>query len=652
MFSEMKLGAQIGLGFAAILSLLLFISVSAYVGLKNSVDGFNDYQELANATNFVNQLQPALLMAQIGAANYVAHREAAGIEEYHQREKRLLELLGEAPRLLRHEELVAQAEKIGVAVTEYGRSFQQIVTLIEKSEKVRTQLLEPNAEGMETSLAVILDAAFKQENVEVLNFGSRVGAALARGRLFMAKFLQTSSHDEASKAMEEMGERFGRHAALLESAIDDEQQEKLLEKFQDHWRGYQRGIKEIRDLIDQRDRLIKEGLQRLGPEMTAAAGTIRDAVQADQMSIGEQVKKANEGSVLHELLWMSGGTMLLGIMLSVFLTRAIKRPLGGEPAEMERIAKRIAAGDLTMDFHAGPAPTGVYAAMAAMVGSLKDLISQVVASTHQLTAFAEELARVARDTSHGMQQQQQETDKVATAMNEMAATVHEVARSTGNAVNAASQSDQAACEGRHVVGGVVDSINGLAGEVGKAANVIQELTTESEAIGKVLEVIGSIADQTNLLALNAAIEAARAGEAGRGFAVVADEVRSLAQRTQTSTKEIQQIVERIQGSANRAVDVMAGGNTRVAGSVRQAALAGDALDAIVHSVASIRDMNLQIASTAEEQAAVAEDMNRNIIAIKDATTQTALGAAHTEAASQQLTDLATQLQGLVERFHV
>ena len=650
MFSQMKLGAQIGFGFVTILSLLLFISTLAYIGLSNAVDGFNNYQGLANSTNFVNRLQPALLIAQIDAENYVAHREQTSIDSYHNHKRELLDLLAAAPKMLKQVDLITRAEKIKKEALEYDSNFEQILTLINRVDKIRTEKLEPNAKGMETALTQILDAAFIQGSVEVLNYGARVAAALTRGQLFMARFLQTSSHDDANQAMEEMGERFGKHAAYLESSIDDPQQERLLKIFQKHWREYQLGIKEIRDVIEQRDQLIKTGLHRLASEIGTVASEIQEGVLADQKAIGERVKKSNEGAAVIELLWLSGGAMLVGIVLAIFLTRAIKRPLGGEPAEMERIAKRIADGDLTINFKSDS--TGVYAAMVTMVDGLKDLISQVVKSTSQLTAFAEDLAQVARESSQEIQQQQHKTDIVATAMNEMATTVQEVARNTGNAMEAAGKSDFAAGEGRKVVGEVVQSINDLAKEVDKATGVIQELRHESDAIGKVLEVIGSIADQTNLLALNAAIEAARAGEAGRGFAVVADEVRSLAQRTQTSTKEIQQIVERIQNSANRAVQVMEGGNQRVAGSVQRGARAGEALEVISRSVALIRDMNLQIASTAEEQTVVADEMNRNIIAINTAAIHAAQGASHTETASRQLTEFASQLQGLINRFHV
>ena len=311
MFSEMKLGVQIGLGFTAVLSLLLLIAVSAHFGIKGSAKGFSGYQDLADSTNFVNQLQPALLTTQLGAVNYIEHHSASDIEEYHQRETELLKLLASAPQMLKRPDLVNQTNEIKTSVLEYSHNFQQVIVLIDQVDKIRLESLNPNAAGMETTLAEILDAAFKQHSVDTLYYGAEVGAALSRGQLFIATFLQTSSLDEANKAMDEMGEKFGKHAVYLESSIDDPDQEKRLEQFRGHWQKYQRGIKEIRDIIEERDRLIHGELRKLGPKMIAMAGRVRDAVVADRESIGQLVKAHDEHSAMI-VLWLSAGTMLLG----------------------------------------------------------------------------------------------------------------------------------------------------------------------------------------------------------------------------------------------------------------------------------------------------------------------------------------------------
>ncbi len=278
------------------------------------------------------------------------------------------------------------------------------------------------------------------------------------------------------------------------------------------------------------------------------------------------------------------------------------------------------------------------------------VIKQIIQSTESFTTSTSQLQNVTLQTSAGASEQQLQTDQVVSAVTEMAATVQEVARSAENAANAARIADERVKEGNQIVAETIASINELSREVEGAADVIHILETESQEIGSVLDVIRDIAEQTNLLALNAAIEAARAGEQGRGFAVVADEVRTLASRTQTSTQEIQSMIERIQHSAGNAVSTMESGRSQTQTSVEKATKAGQALEAINQSVGTISDMNAQIASAAEEQSAVAEEINRNMVEIRQITEQTANGAKETANESTELSNSANQLSAMVTRF--
>ena len=284
------------------------------------------------------------------------------------------------------------------------------------------------------------------------------------------------------------------------------------------------------------------------------------------------------------------------------------------------------------------------------VEKIRNTITQVAAATAQLGTAATELSAITEQTNQNVVQQLAETDQVATAMNEMAATVGEVAQNASSAADSANQANTATGSGQQVVSATIKTINTLAHEVENASAAIQQLARDSDEIGTVLDVIRGIAEQTNLLALNAAIEAARAGEQGRGFAVVADEVRTLAQRTQQSTQEIQGMIERLQSGTANAVTVMERGRTQAAEGVSEAAEAGKALDTIAREVTSINDMNALIASAAEEQSSVAEEMNQNITSISQLAQQTADGSNQTALASEELARLANDLQQLVGQF--
>jgi methyl-accepting chemotaxis protein len=340
----------------------------------------------------------------------------------------------------------------------------------------------------------------------------------------------------------------------------------------------------------------------------------------------------------------------LTMLFAWLLTRSITLPI----AQALDAAEEIAEGNLTRPIKVeGNDEAGrLLLAMAKMQDKLKDTLQRISGSATQLASAAEELNAVTDESARGLTQQNNEIEQAATAVNEMTSAVEEVARNAVSTSEASKNATSSAGDGRDLVQETVSAIERMSSDVQATATLIGNLAEESRDIGKVLDVIRGLADQTNLLALNAAIEAARAGEAGRGFAVVADEVRALAHRTQQSTSEIERMIGSIQAGTEHAVDSMRNSTERAESTLNIAKGAGMSLDTINTAIVEINERNLVIASAAEEQAQVAREVDRNLVNIRDLSVQSATGASQTSAASSELSRLAVDLNGMVGRFRL
>ncbi|WP_312962961.1 methyl-accepting chemotaxis protein [Stutzerimonas nitrititolerans] len=349
-------------------------------------------------------------------------------------------------------------------------------------------------------------------------------------------------------------------------------------------------------------------------------------------------------------LIVAGIAIALGLLVAALVARGIVRPIRVAVDAMRDIA--AGEGDLTrrLEEHGRNEVAELGQAFNQFAEKVRRLVSEVAGSTSQVAAAAEEMSAITDEFNRDVAQQRHEIEQVATAMNEMTATVQDVARNAAQAAASAQAADREAQQGQQVVHETVSSIESVSVEVEHTASAIQRLEADSQSISAVLEVIRGVAEQTNLLALNAAIEAARAGEQGRGFAVVADEVRTLASRTQQSTLEIQQVIEQLQSGARNAAEVMHRGRAQVDSSVLQAQQAGSSLTSITIAVASISDMNTQIASAAEQQSAVSDEISQNVVNINQVADRVTESASQTAQASSQLAHLAVGLQTLVGQF--
>jgi methyl-accepting chemotaxis protein len=395
------------------------------------------------------------------------------------------------------------------------------------------------------------------------------------------------------------------------------------------------------DLLDQMNPVANEITQQLGQLDDINQNAAQDA-RASSIATYENATIA--------VIILIVAAVSIAVVISILISRSISQPL----AQSVTSARFIADGDLTqpLEVTGKDELTELSTALKRMQEKLRDAISHISSSSSQLASAAEELNVVTDESAKALQLQNDEVQQAATAITEMSSAVDEVAGTAMKTSEASSQSANLAKDGTQKVIQTRSVIEKMNGDVRQSTTVINTLAEKVSSINQVLEVIRNVADQTNLLALNAAIEAARAGEAGRGFAVVADEVRSLAHRTQTSTGEIEQMIQQVQSSAKEAVNAMQliSGNADNAQNVVKAA--ADALELIAENIMAISDQNHVIAGAAEEQSKVAREIDRNIVTISDLAAQTAAGSNQTTASASELSRLAVELNTLVSKFKV
>ncbi len=463
--------------------------------------------------------------------------------------------------------------------------------------------------------------------------------------------------NESEKSLQEAARQIVAHDGTIWA--EDREERRAFDIVKADWERYvalHQRIRQMQDsgqMAEAQHLFMGEGVT-LYTNLTKSVGELIRINHGYSVGSRAEVVDAFDSAKLSVTLALVIGLALV-VALSVVLTRQIRDPL----IMLARQAQRIASGDLgrgeLQEWVRGNRFNRdelgqLGSAIDRMQGALAELVSEISGSVSQLSSAVEEVSAISEQSAKGMASQQGEVSQVATAMNEMQSTVNEVARNTTDAMGAAKQASRTSTQGNQVVRSAIGSIEQVSRQIEQAGSVVQQLETDSASISMVLDVIRGIAEQTNLLALNAAIEAARAGEQGRGFAVVADEVRSLAQRTQASTAEISKMIEVLQERTAEAGSAMQLSRQQMQESVELAREAGSSIDSINGAVTQITDMNTLIATATEQQNAVTEELNRSIVKIHTAADENVQGAQQTAQACVELSRLATSLHHMTQRF--
>ncbi|WP_412779215.1 methyl-accepting chemotaxis protein [Pseudomonas syringae] len=543
-----------------------------------------------------------------------------------------------ARNLLRSAENLQLLDAQIQATRDYRQSFEDMSKAIDIREASRSQMGE-NADKAVDQANRIEAELLKEDNILAFNGIVGVSKLIQQARFQVRGYTYSGRPDfekDANKAIDDAvtgintlaGDISSNYSPMLQQAIAG-------------LNGYRAAVGRYRD-AQAASKAALEKMTTLGVSMLATSN--------DLISRQNKSRDADSAKSVTMIAAATALALVLSILAAWVITRQITTPL----QETLEVVERVASGDLSRNLNVDRKDElgKLQATIQRMTVSLRELVGGIRDGVTQIASAAEELSAVTEQTSAGVNSQKVETDQVATAMHEMTATVQEVARNAEEASEAAVTADRQARDGERVVNEAIAQIERLASAVGNSSEAMGALKQESDKIGSVLDVIKSVAEQTNLLALNAAIEAARAGEAGRGFAVVADEVRSLAQRTQKSTEEIEALIARLQSGTQQATTVMDSSRELSTSSVELTRRAGGSLESITKTVSAIQAMNQQIAAAAEEQSATAEEINRSIINVRDVSEQTSAASEETAASSVELARLGNHLQVLVSRFTV
>nr|WP_314576356.1 methyl-accepting chemotaxis protein [uncultured Pseudomonas sp.] len=628
---NVSVSRKLGIGFGLVLLLTLVITATGWSSVSSLIERGDKLASISQISEQTMELRTARMRYETQSSADTATAVMTALDKLD------VDLKSARAKIAGVDDLKLLDSQIQSAA-DYRRAFDDMTKAIQVREASRVNL-GATADAAVEEVNKIEEALIQHDNI--LQFNSAVGVSkqIQQARFQVRGYTFSGNADFEKNATAAIDEAI----IGVNSLAGDVSSQYIpqLQRANLALKGYRTAVGQYRD-AQQVSRQALEKMTILGQQLLDVS---------DKLTASQNAKRdADSGQAQSTLGLATVLALVLGVLAAWAITRQITLPLRQTLIAVDRVA----SGDLTHNLNIerrdelGQLQGGIQR----MTLSLRELIGGISDSVTQIASAAEELSAVTEQTSAGVNSQKVETDQVATAMHQMTATVQEVARNAEEASEAAVAADQQAREGDRVVNEAIAQIERLASEVGHSTEAMGELKRESDKIGSVLDVIKSVAQQTNLLALNAAIEAARAGEAGRGFAVVADEVRSLAQRTQKSTEEIEGLIAGLQNGTQQVATIMDNSRELTVSSVELTRRAGGSLESITRTVSAIQAMNQQIAAAAEQQSATAEEINRSVLNVRDVSEQTSAASEETAASSVELARLGTHLQELVGRFRV
>ncbi|MGF1825632.1 methyl-accepting chemotaxis protein [Vibrio splendidus] len=646
----MSLKKLLSLGFGVILALILVISVVASLRFYQSSHGFNTYRSLALTSVSTGRIQANILEARLSALKYIKNPVASHASELNKRITTSIQLIDEV--LDAHIDDLHKNEFLAIEkqLKQYSQGFNQVVQLVNTRNNLVKENLDPSGLKMRQAVTNLMTQASAEEDLEVAVSSGQLQQHVLLSRLYASKFLTSNKIEDAQRAQKEFASATFL-VETIESQLMSAEQIRYLADFNNAFKTYRVTFSEVVNTIKERNNIVSGTLDIAGSNAAKTIEEIKLSTKSKQDSVGpSMVERFSNAQFILGVLSIIVIAIALGIAISIY--RSVWKVVGGEPSDIQAIVEEVASGDLSKQIPITGKETGIYANILEMRQELRRIIDGFHQISDNVSAASVELTAVMSQTEGNAQQELSQMEQIATAINELSSTANEVSHNAASAENAATGATSNVKKGGVSLDASDDISRKVEDSIGETSNIVNQLQEYSVEIGTVIEVINSISEQTNLLALNAAIEAARAGEQGRGFAVVADEVRSLAAKTQQSTVDIQEIISRLQAQAKDANQFMQSNLSLAVESRHYSEQLRTAFASITESVGLISDMNTQVATASEEQSGVTQDISQNVSLTFDIVHQNVSGIEQSKQASEELSSLAVKQKDLLSFFKI